>query len=65
MLDSAIDMQPGQSYTVRGGFYIQTSDSIVTGQTIGFDKEIEITLAGEAMQGLAAGIVGFTASLFF
>jgi hypothetical protein len=58
-------MAPGQSYTVRGGFHIQQSASVVTGQTIGYAADVEITLADGALQGLAAGIMALSASLLF
>ena len=62
---SEIKMAPGQSYTVRGGFHIQQSASVVTGQTIGYTEDVEITLADGALQGLAAGIMALSASLLF
>lgn len=62
---SEIKMAPGQSYTVRGGFHIQQSASVVTGQTIGYAADVEITLADGALQGLAAGIMALSASLLF
>ena len=62
---SEIKMAPGQMYTVRGGFHIQKSASDVTGQTIGYAADVEITIMDGALQGLAAGIVALSASLLF
>ena len=62
---SEIKMAPGQEYTVRGGFHIQKSASVVTGQTIGYTEDVVVILADGALQGLAAGIMALSASLLF
>lgn len=62
---SEIKMALGQEYTVRGGFHIQQSDSVVTGQTIRYTEDVMIIITDGALQGLAAGIMALSASLLF
>ena len=53
------------TYSMRGGFFVQTSASVVTGQASGFAENLELTIADSAMQGLAAGILCLSAALAF